>query len=436
MSLVSQMAFQNPWWADPSAIEKDEKVATATTSKPTIIPRLPESSSLIMGPRQSGKTTAMKLAIRELLRSGADPASVLYFSCDSLRDKDDLIRLMDEYRRFHAGSSYVFLDEITFVRDWNVGLLHLFNAGYLRDSRVYVTGSSSVSLYKEALPGRPIKKVVLYPLNFRVFFEAFYRRLEVPSLDVGNVKRIAEVAVKLIPYLNELNSALSRYLITGGFLASAYKEGDPLPSVYETYKDAMLSDLAKLGREERYFKEIMRAVIEKYASRVSENSIAKETSAGSHNTVASYLDLSEKLFLTRIVYRVEWGTGYKPLFRSNKKVYFTDPLLYRVMKLYALGDGRLADEELAKLLEGVIGEHLMRRYRAGYAIAKSGKEVDFALGDVAVEVKGRSASLRDLNWEKGYVLSHDEFDVTENKAMVPASIFLYLISEDRLFYDF
>ncbi|MGC8636525.1 MAG: DUF4143 domain-containing protein, partial [Thermoprotei archaeon] len=180
----------------------------------------------------------------------------------------------------------------------------------------------------------------------------------------------------------------------------------------------------------------MRAVIEKYASRVSENSIAKETSAGSHNTVASYLDLSEKLFLTRIVYRVEWGTGYKPLFRSNKKVYFTDPLLYRVMKLYALGDGRLADEELAKLLEGVIGEHVMRRYRAGYAIAKSGKEVDFALGDVAVEVKGRSASLRDLNWEKGYVLSHDEFDVTENKAMVPASIFLYLISEDRLFYDF
>ncbi len=327
------------------------------------------------------------------------------------------------------------MDEITFVRDWNVALLHLFNAGYLRDSRVYVTGSSSASLYMETLPGRPIDKVVLFPLNFRVFFNTFYRKLEVASSDLKSVEAFAEAAVKLIPYLNQLNAALYRYLLTGGFLASAYKGGDPLTAVYETYKDAVLSDLAKLGRDERYFKEIMRAVVEKYASRISENSVARETSAGSHNTVASYLDISEKLFLIRTVYRVEWEANYKPLFRSNKKVYFTDPLLYRVMKLYALGDGRLAEEELPKLLEGVVGEHILRRYRAGYAVMKSGKEVDFLVGDTAVEVKGKSASLRDLNWERGYVLSYDEFDIAEKRAMIPASIFLYLVSEDRVFYE-
>ncbi|WP_449463079.1 AAA family ATPase [Tardisphaera miroshnichenkoae] len=172
---------------------------------------------------------------------------------------------MGEYKRFHSGLSYVFLDEITFVRDRNVALLHLFNAGYVRDSRIYITGSSSASLYRETLPGRPINKIVLYPLNFRVFFNTFCGKLEVASSDFKNVKAFAEAAVKLIPYLNQLNAALCRYLLTGGFLASAYKEGDPLTSVYETYKDAMLSDLAKLGRDERYFKEIMRAVIEKYA---------------------------------------------------------------------------------------------------------------------------------------------------------------------------
>ncbi len=78
------------------------------SSKPKFIPRLPRSNSLIMGPRQSGKTTAMKLAIKELIDSGVDPSAVFYFSCDSLRDKDDLIRLLDEYRRFHSGPSYVF----------------------------------------------------------------------------------------------------------------------------------------------------------------------------------------------------------------------------------------------------------------------------------------------------------------------------------------
>ncbi|WP_449463077.1 hypothetical protein PQ610_02200 [Tardisphaera miroshnichenkoae] len=112
-----------------------------------------------------------------------------------------------------------------------------------------------------------------------------------------------------------------------------------------------------------------------------------------------------------------------------------DPLLYRVMKLYALGDGRLTEEELPKLLEGNVGEHMLRRYMAGYAITKSGREVDFLVGDTAVEVKGKSASLRDLNWERGYVLSYDEFDIAEKKAMVPASIFLYHMSEDRVFYE-
>lgn len=436
MSLASQMAFQNPWWTDPSSIERDEKVAVALSSRPMLAFPLPGASSLIMGPRQVGKTTAMKLAIRALLTSRTDPLSLMYFSCDSLRDKEDLVKLFQEYRKVHAGRSYVFLDEVTFVDDWNVGLLHLFNAGYLRESSVYVTGSSSVSLYRETLPGRPINKVVMYPLNFRAYFDAFYRKLELPPQDLANVSALASAADKLIPYLNQLNSAFNRYLASGGFLASAYVEGDPLPAVYERYKDAVLADLARLGREERYFREVMRSVVEKYASRISDNSIARETSMGSHNTVASYLDLAEKLFVARVIFRVAWDAGPNavPLPRSNKKVYFTDPLLYRIMKFYTMGDGRLTEEEVPKVLEGVVAEHLSRRYNVGYAVTKTGKEVDFVVGGVGIEVKGGSASLSDLKLDRGYVLSYDEFDLAGGKAMMPASVFAYLISEDRVFY--
>ncbi|WP_449463080.1 hypothetical protein PQ610_02210 [Tardisphaera miroshnichenkoae] len=84
MSIASQMAFQNPWWADPSSIGNDEKVVMAMSSKPKFIPRLPYSSSLIMVPRQSGKTTAMKLAIKELLESGVDPSAVFTFLATTL----------------------------------------------------------------------------------------------------------------------------------------------------------------------------------------------------------------------------------------------------------------------------------------------------------------------------------------------------------------
>ncbi|AWS00749.1 AAA family ATPase [Metallosphaera hakonensis JCM 8857 = DSM 7519] len=427
------MSFQNPWWTDRVKIYHDEHVSKISSLKPRFVIPPPEGNLLVMGPRQVGKTTFIKTTIMSILERGVKPTEVFFFSCDSLKDKDDLVSLLSQYRSLvNSEGGFIFLDEVTFVRDWNVGLLHLFNAGYLRNSTIYVTGSTSLYLRRETLPGRPLNKVMMYPLNFRLFFDTFFRRLNVNTASLFDVKGFYSNALRLVPYIAELNRALMEYLRKGGFLATNYVEGDPLPPLYEIYKDAVLSDLAKLGRDERTFREVVEKIIESYGSRISENTVAKRTSIGSHNTVSSYLNLAEDLFVLRIFRKVE---GNRVNNKSFKKVYFIDPFIYRVMKRYTKGVGALDESDMPHVVEGVVGEHLAREYeRIGYTFFKGGKEVDFVVRNLGIEVKWGSGNLKDLRMEKGYVLTLDEVGGNGEKVMLPVSIFLYLASSDRVFY--
>ena len=78
-----------------------------------------------------------------MLEEGVNPNSILFFSCDALSRKEELISLINEYRMLvNKEKAYIFPDEITSVSDWNTALLHLFNADYFSNSLVYVTGSS------------------------------------------------------------------------------------------------------------------------------------------------------------------------------------------------------------------------------------------------------------------------------------------------------
>jgi predicted AAA+ superfamily ATPase len=417
------------------SVYEDDQVKKALSVNPRFTVPQPQESVLLLGPRQVGKTTFLKTSIMSFLEKGVESTKILFFSCESLREKEQLISLLHEYRTLiNPQEAYILLDEVTFVKDWNTALLHLFNAGYFRNTLVFVSGSTSVSLKKETLPGRPIRKAVFYPLNFRVFYDVFFGKIGFPTLNVLQVDEFYRNAIKLSPYLDRLNKALLEYVRRGGFPATNYVMGDPLNSLYETYKDAILSDLAKLGREERVLREVAEKVVDFYASRISENTIAKETSIGSHNTVASYLELLQNLFVLRVFRKIENGRVNN---KSFKKVYFTDPFIYRVIKRYTKGSGFIEDSEVARIIEGIVGEHLVREYKdTGYTFFKGGKEVDFVTNQIGVEVKWGRAKPSDLKLERGYILSFDTIGFEGDKTILPVSMFLYALSSDRIFYDF
>ena len=432
---LSAVTLQNPWWKDRSAIEKDPKVITAFNSNPPFIYGFLEKNLLLLGPRQAGKTTFLKLAMRDLLmKQRVNPRNVLFLSCDLVNNRDEILQALQlfEEQSDRRKRRYVFLDEISFVRDWNVLVLGLFNSGFLNGKVIYLTGSSSVSLLKETFPGRDLIKVVFLPLQFRDYFDLFYSHLKVMgNVDIKNVPELYRTSLELAPFIDDLNEALMRYVQSGGLLAPSYElqnsGNDPIMSLFETYRDAIISDIAKLERSQRYFREIAGILVSSYASRISANSVAQNTSIGSHKTVESYLELMEQLFLIRIVYMLREG---RTMYRSNKKIYFTDPFFYRVLKLHTTGVSLFTENEISKVVEGVVGMHLMNGgHEVNYVHAKNGKEVDFVMDGIGIEVKWSNRDLRDLYWEEGYLLTKNAIPRIEGKrASIPLSIFLYLVS--------
>ena len=60
---LRQITEQNPWWEDRERIKEDEKVKEALSKRQKIEFPFKNENTLIIGPRQVGKTTFLKLFI-------------------------------------------------------------------------------------------------------------------------------------------------------------------------------------------------------------------------------------------------------------------------------------------------------------------------------------------------------------------------------------
>ena len=97
----SLLTLQNPWWRNKGLIEEDAKVREFTASAVQYVPHkvldlklVPGAVNIISGPRQTGKTTALKLLIRSLLEKSVPAEQILYFNCDALESRKDIIDLV------------------------------------------------------------------------------------------------------------------------------------------------------------------------------------------------------------------------------------------------------------------------------------------------------------------------------------------------------
>ncbi len=421
---------QNPWWKEKSLINQEKEIKTALQSTPQKTYSFEKKNTLLLGARQTGKTTYLKLLIKDLINKNVSPKNILFYSCDSLSTKEDILSLARffEEQNTEKSEKYLFLDEISFVKDWSVAILSLFNSGYMNNKNVYLSGSSSVSLQKERLPGRVVKKT-FNPLSFREYFDLFSKKITSEKPEITKIKEFYENAMQIMPYVKELNGFLHNYIQTGGLLATSYafymNKQNPAEEYLEVYQDALLSDVAKLGLNERTFKEVIGNIIIKYSTPFSANSVTSNSTIKSNKTVQEYMDLMEKMFITRTIYKTQ---NNRVMYRSNKKTYITDPFFYQVLKNYSLGVKEIKMEEKPKILEGVVGEALVRKKQSVYfAQTKTGKETDFIYENIGMEVKQGNPDFIEFNEKKGFLLSKDKIELKEHKAIIPCSVFLYLI---------
>ncbi|MGB9703716.1 MAG: AAA family ATPase, partial [Candidatus Micrarchaeales archaeon] len=145
---------QNPWWIGEKEIENDEDIKKWREGKIKWIPSLleeinikPYSLHFIFGPRQVGKTTLLKLLIKNLLEEGIEKERIFYFRCDKLANYKELDEVLKAYFEFretkNISSSFIFLDEITFPTEWFRTIKYYIDVGEFRKDVLILTGSLS-----------------------------------------------------------------------------------------------------------------------------------------------------------------------------------------------------------------------------------------------------------------------------------------------------
>src|SRR5690606_18199514 len=131
--LDGQIREQNPWWPgadrladdpDPEALGRGRFDWTPPVAQ--AIPLEPGCAQTLRRPRQVGKTTTLKRFVQRLVASGE--RRVLHFSFDLERDNRASRGVVVRAKRIHPdpeGPWYIFLDEVTSIPDWQLGIKYL-----------------------------------------------------------------------------------------------------------------------------------------------------------------------------------------------------------------------------------------------------------------------------------------------------------------------
>nr|CBH39610.1 hypothetical protein BSM_30890 [uncultured archaeon] len=433
---LRQITEQNPWWEDRERIKEDEKVKEALSKRQKIEFSFENENTLIIGPRQVGKTTFLKLFIKNLIDNGVDSKRILYFSCETIKDFKDLVEIVRFSDSLMQGKKYLFFDEITFVNEWQRAVKFVLDSPLINDKFIFVTGSSSIALKKETFPGRPIKIRSFLPLSFKEFCDIFGSGNLKKELTVQisglSVNELNEKAKKLLFYFREIEKLFRLYVKCGGFPRSAYElieKGKIREETQEIYWKWLIGDIAKIERSERITSSVLLGVLKNYGTRFSLNSIAKEMEIGSHVTIRGYLEVLENLFILRNVFPIDPKKGVES-FRRMRKVYFIDPFLFHSFKMQ-LTKTEIKEEEMPKLVEGIVAEHLIRKFgKILYYYQK--KEIDFYFDGSGIEVKWQNkVEKRDfpaVQLKNKILVGKDQFEFYEDEMIIlPTCVFLLLI---------
>ncbi|MBI5036533.1 ATP-binding protein [Candidatus Micrarchaeota archaeon] len=441
-----KLAEQNPWWKDKAAVEKDYDVEKWRAKRfkwtPKFIGKLPlDSFSLhvLVGPRQTGKTTAVKLLVRKLLKEN-DARSVFYLDCEPLAGFEELMEAMEAYMHYRENcgikKSFILLDEVSAPKEWFRGVKALIDRGKLKNDVLLLTGSSSMAVKRqvELFPGRRGngKDVLLLPLSFREFLKVVNPKLHDKIQPTKSLDELEQKATTALPYISELNKELSRYMKYGGFPLSV----EALDGNNEEAKRACLSwvktAVLKAERSDVIARQIVGAFVEKMPSAISWEGVSKELEIKSPKTVSAYTDLLKSLYAIMISYNVDVNDK-NVLFGKNKKIHLADPLLLEVFENWSL---RKAKNRESVIAESLAATHLSRLFPEKVFFWKNGFEVDAVVMEknslYGFEVKwtekpaGQVKSLP--QFKKTFLLNKKGFTPGKNPVM-PLAVFLSMLEE-------
>lgn len=352
--------------------------------------------SLIIGPRQVGKTTLM-LLLKEYLEKKGE--KTLFLNLDVEADKQYFISQEALIRKinleFGKEKGYVFIDEIQ--RKENAGLflkgIYDLNLPY----KFIVSGSGSLDLKEkihESLVGRK-RMFELYPISFKEFvnFKTNYRYEE-------SLEEFFEVEkVKTESLLNE-------YLNFGGYPRVVLEEKLSekvriIDEIYRSYLDKDVSYLIKSEKIDTY--SLLIKLLAGQIGRLINYSELSSTLGISLQTLKNYLWYAEKTF---IIHRLT------PYFRNVRKEITKSPVIYFYdlgLRNYALGlFGKVEfSPDIGFLFQNFVFNIIKEKFRfTGASVhfwrTKDKAEVDFVInfGKEIIPIEAKYKKLKEPTVER------------------------------------
>lgn len=278
-----------------------------------LVGHLPKKEiSLIVGPRQAGKTTLM-LQLQDYLNK--KDGRTLFLSLDFERDMPHFTTqaaLLDRIRlEFGNRKGYVFIDEIQ--RKENAGLFLKGLYDMQTPYKLIVSGSGSVELKEkvhESLAGRK-RMFELHTVSLKEFIN--YRigyRYEDKLSEYFRIKKAESL------------SLLMEYLNFGGYPRVILEEtlSEKLKTMDEIYRSYIEKDIAYLLKVERIdaFGNLLRLMAGQIGNMINLNELSS-TLGISVQTVKNYLAYAEKTFIVKRL---------TPFYRNIRKEISKSPVLY------------------------------------------------------------------------------------------------------------
>ncbi|MCB1827606.1 MAG: ATP-binding protein, partial [Coxiellaceae bacterium] len=303
MDLEPLLYQYNPWWENDfrlaSIIEREKVLSKlyGLLSSPEII--------MLTGLRRVGKTVTMKCLIRHLINTqNIKPNHCLYISMDDYQISNlTLAEVLDAYRKTMKLSNkekiYVFFDEITYIRDFQIQLKNIYDKGNVK----CIVSSSNSSALKDdsaSLTGR--KRIIeINPLDFSEFLK--FKKIKLSKSDDALYE-----------------SHFLEYIQSGGmpeYILHGQRE-----YLVELIDNILMKDIvAHHGiRTPNTIKEFFILLMERSGKQVSINKLANILKI-SPDTAKRYLTMFEQTYLIHLVPR--YGKTNETLL-SAKKIYATD----------------------------------------------------------------------------------------------------------------
>lgn len=402
----SDLRKANPWWKSKKEIERDREIRNWKTSEIKYDPRLRhrirydfESEETVVytlrGPRQVGKTTLVKLQIKEFLENGISPWNIMYYSLDRENSQQDVVDVTEAYMRLskrHRGKnrSYIFLDEASTVQNWQKGIKWQIDHERILNCTLLVTGSQAINI-KNAAERLPMRKgrikephhMIMLPMKFVEYVELLNKDIatlvenKIRSTAIRKIlfnkllnREIHEIIDDLNVHIDELNELLYEYMLTGGtpkIVDENIKNNQIVSDIYSEYLDGINGEWAAQKKDEILLRQFCGALIRALGSHISWNDLKQEAELGSHNTAIDYAHTLANLFVLSIFHR--YGEKRKiPLIQKDRKFYFHDPFYLHIFNgwlesqdPFEVSERFLSDEiNQGKVVEGIIGNHLIR----------------------------------------------------------------------------